>query len=140
VPPRSCELLTIRSQGPDHDLNRPEVVDRLAVLNAAHPRKLTQGLHHPGQLRKSWYFFFFALPDLPETTVHANNWHFFRHFLHDARPAYTPEEIDRYIEAWARPGAATGIINYYRPSVRRSPKVAEAALRPISTHPGHLGG
>ena len=23
------------------------------------PRKLSQGLHHPGQLRKSWYFFFF---------------------------------------------------------------------------------
>ena len=41
----------------------PEVVDRLAILNAAHPRKLSQGLHHPGQLRKSWYFFFFDLPD-----------------------------------------------------------------------------
>src|SRR5689334_16576533 len=26
----------------------PEVVDRLAILNAAHPRKLSQGLHHPG--------------------------------------------------------------------------------------------
>jgi epoxide hydrolase 4 len=35
----------------------PEVVDRLAILNAAHPRKLSEGLHHPGQLRKFWYFF-----------------------------------------------------------------------------------
>src|SRR3954454_17862827 len=40
-------------------MNHPEVVDRLAILNAAHPRKLSQGLHHPGQLRRSWYFFFF---------------------------------------------------------------------------------
>ena len=48
-------------------MNHPEVVDRLAILNAAHPRKLSQGLHHPGQLRKSWYFFFFDLPDLPES-------------------------------------------------------------------------
>ena len=63
-------------------MNHPEVVDRLAILNAAHPRKLSQGLHHPDQLRRSWYFFFFALPDLPETVVHANHWHFFRHFLH----------------------------------------------------------
>jgi pimeloyl-ACP methyl ester carboxylesterase len=110
----------------------PEVVDRLAILNAAHPRKLTQGLHHPGQLRKSWYFFFFALPELPEAVVHADRWHFFRHFLHAARPAYTPEEMDRYIEAWSQPGAATGMINYYRFSVRESPKEAEAALRPIS--------
>ena len=109
----------------------PEVVDRLAILNAAHPRKLSQGLHHPAQLRKSWYFFFFDLPDLPESIVHANHWHFFRHFLHDAHPAYTPEEIERYIEAWSQPGAATGMINYYRSSVRTPPKKAEAALRPI---------
>ncbi|HEY6623501.1 MAG TPA: alpha/beta hydrolase [Acidimicrobiales bacterium] len=38
----------------------------------------------------------------------------------------------RYIEAWSRPGAAAGMINYYRSSVRTSPKKAEAALRPIS--------
>ena len=111
-------------------MNHPEVVDRLAILNAAHPRKLLQGLHHPGQLRKSWYFFFFDLPDLPETVVHANRWHFFRHFLHDAHPAYTPEEIDRYVKAWSQPGASTGMINYYRSSVRQ--KHAEAQIRTIS--------
>jgi pimeloyl-ACP methyl ester carboxylesterase len=112
-------------------MNHPEVVDRLAILNAAHPRKLSQGLHHPGQLRKSWYFFFFDLPKVPESVVHANNWHFFRHFLQDADPPYTPEEIDRYVEAWSKPGAATGMINYYRSSVRQSPKRAEAQLRPV---------
>jgi pimeloyl-ACP methyl ester carboxylesterase len=109
----------------------PEVVDRLAILNAAHPRKLSQGLHHPDQLRRSWYFFFFALPGLPESVVMANNWHFFRHFLQDADPAFSKEEIDRYVEAWSQPGAATGMINYYRSSVRQS-KGADAALRPIS--------
>jgi epoxide hydrolase 4 len=115
----------------DTAMHHPEVVDRLAILNAAHPRKLSQGLHHPGQLRKSWYFFFFDLPELPETVVHANKWHFFRHFFEDANPAYTPEEIDRYIEAWSQPGASSGMINYYRSSVRTSPKKAEAALQPI---------
>ena len=89
-------------------MHHPEVVDRLAILNAAHPRKLSQGLHHPGQLRKSWYFFFFALPELPESVVHANHWHFFRNFLDDAHPAYTPEEIDRYVEAWSQPGQQPG--------------------------------
>ena len=52
--------------------------------------------------------------------------------LRDARPAYTPEEIERYIEAWSQPEAAAGMINYYRPSVRTSPKRAAAQLRPIS--------
>jgi pimeloyl-ACP methyl ester carboxylesterase len=110
----------------------PEVVNRLAILNAAHPRKLSQGLHHPGQLRKSWYFFFFDLPDLPEGVVRSDDWRFFRHFLRDADPVYTPEEVDRYVEAWSQPGAATGMINYYRSSVRTSPKHAEAELRPVT--------
>jgi epoxide hydrolase 4 len=113
-------------------MNHPEVVDRLVILNAAHPRRLSQGLHHPGQLRKSWYFFFFDLPDLPESVVHADHWKFFRHFLRDAHPAYTPQEMDRYVGAWSQPGAARGMINYYRSSVRQSPKRAAAQLRPIS--------
>ena len=45
-----------------------------------------EGLRHPSQLRKSWYFFFFATPGLPEEVVHARDWHFFRHFLQDANP------------------------------------------------------
>jgi len=113
-------------------MNHPEVVDRLAILNAAHPRKLSEGLKHPSQLAKSWYFFFFATPGLPEEVVHLRDWHFFRHFLHDANPEYTPEEIARYEEAWSQPGAAAGMINYYRASVRQSQKEAAAKLRPIS--------
>jgi epoxide hydrolase 4 len=113
-------------------ISHPEVVDRLAILNAAHPRRLQQGLRNPRQLRKSWYFFFFQLPALPERRVRARQWRFFRRFLSDARPAYTPEEIDRYVEAWSQPGAAAAMINYYRAAVRQSPKQAQAQLRPIS--------
>ena len=112
-------------------MNDPGVVERLAILNAAHPRKLAEGLHHPGQLRKSWYFFFFDLPDLPEAVVHANHWHFFRHFLHDAHPPLTKQDTDRYIQAWSQPGAATGMINYYRSSVRTPPKKAAAQIHPV---------
>jgi epoxide hydrolase 4 len=113
-------------------MQHPEVVERLAILNAAHPRKLSQGLHHPGQLRRSWYFFFFDLPELPEEVVRADNWRFFRHFLRDARPgAFTEQDTDRYVEAWSQPGAASAMINYYRNSVRQPPKRAEAQLRPI---------
>jgi epoxide hydrolase 4 len=113
-------------------MNHPETVGRLAILNAAHPRRLQQGLHHPSQLAKSWYFFFFALPGVPERVVRERNWHFFKHFLRDASPPYTPQELDRYVEAWSQPGAASGMIDYYRASVRASQKQAAAAIRPIS--------
>ena len=68
-------------------MNHPEVVDRLAILDAAHPRKLNEGLRHPSQLRRSWYFFYFQLPDLPERHVRADDWEFFQDFLRDAQPA-----------------------------------------------------
>src|SRR6188472_4099867 len=86
-------------------MNHPEAVDRLAILNAAHPRKLNEGLRHPSQLRRSWYFFYFQFPGLPERRARRRHWRFFKRFLRDARPQYTEQELDRYVEAWSQPGA-----------------------------------
>src|SRR5918912_3062729 len=101
-------------------MTHPEVVDRLAILNAAHPRRLNEGLRNPNQLRRLWYFFFFQLPGLPERIVRARHWRFFRRYQRDARPPYTPEDIERYVESWSQPGAEAAIINYYRAAVRQS--------------------
>jgi hypothetical protein len=119
-------------------MNHPEVVDRLAILNAAHPRKLNEGLRHPSQLARSWYFFCFALSDLPEHHLRAKDWEFFQHFLRDAQPPYTEEEINRYIEAWAQEGAATAMIDYYRAAVR-PPKGTKTELHSISRPPWSSG-
>jgi epoxide hydrolase 4 len=110
--------------------NHPEVVDRLVILNAAHPRRLNEGLRNLRQLLRTWYFFYFQLPKLPERRARRRHWRFFKRFLRDARPAYTPEQIDRYVEAWSQPGAAKAMIDYYRAAVRLSSKQDE--LPPIS--------
>jgi epoxide hydrolase 4 len=110
-------------------MNHPEVVDRLAILNAAHPRKLNEGLRNPRQLLRSWYFFYFQFPQLPERRARRRQWRFFKRFLRDARPSYTTEELDRYVEAWSEPGAAKAIIDYYRAAVRLGSK---QQVRPIS--------
>ena len=122
-------------------MNHPEVVDRLAILNAAHPRKLSQGLHHPGQLRKSWYFFFFDLPDLPETVVHANGWHFFRHFLRDARPAFTPEQTEP-LHPGLVPARRGHRDDRLLPVLGPDPAQEGRSADPHGqgAHPGHLGG
>ena len=118
--------------GAIHSLGRrlpPEVVYRLAILNAAH-RGAVQGLHHPGQLRKSWYFFFFDLPELPKpsctptTGISSGT-------SCATPPAFTPEQTDGYIEAWSPPGTATGMIDYYRSSERTPPKKAEAQIHTV---------
>jgi pimeloyl-ACP methyl ester carboxylesterase len=127
----------------------PDVVERLAILNVPHPRRLLAGLRTARQLRKSWYMFFFQLPALPERLVSHNRWQGFRdNFEHDARSgAFTAADIERYVEAWSRPGAATAMINYYRAAFRRSPQRAAAGIRPVDAptlviwgeHDRHLG-
>ncbi len=113
----------------------PEVVERLAILNVPHPRRMLESLRRPGrQLAKSWYIFFFQLPWLPERALRVGGWWGFRYgFEHDARPgAFTPADIDRYREAWSQPGAATATINYYRASMRRPPGRERGGLNPIA--------
>ena len=110
-------------------MNHPEVVDRLAILNAAHPRRLNEGLRNPRQLLRTWYFFYFQTPKLPERRARRRHWRFFKRFLRDARPPYTAEEIDRYNEAWSQPGAAKAIIDYYRAAVRLGSK---QEIRPVT--------
>jgi pimeloyl-ACP methyl ester carboxylesterase len=112
----------------------PEVVDRLAILNAPHPARLLAGFRDRRQLRKSWYMFFFQLPWLPERMVRRDSYAFFkRGFRADARHAFPDEEIERYVEAWERPGAITSAINYYRAALRQSPSRALARMRPIQS-------
>jgi pimeloyl-ACP methyl ester carboxylesterase len=112
----------------------PDVVERLAILNVPHPRRLLAGLRTARQLRRSWYMFFFQLPALPERLVSHNRWQGFRdNFERDARSgAFTAADIERYVEAWSRPGADTAMINYYRAAFRRSPQRAAAGIRPIA--------
>ena len=114
-------------------MRHPEVVERLAILNVPHPRRMLAALRRPGQLARSWYMFFFQLPWLPERVVRADCWRAFRFgFEHDARPgAFTPEDIARYIEAWSQPGAVPAMLNYYRAALRQGPRRAPARLRPV---------
>ncbi len=77
--------------------------------------------------------FFFQLPWLPELSARARGWWGWRQlFLNEASPgAYTPKDIERYVEAWSQPGAPTGMINFYRAAMRQSPRRAEARIRPV---------
>jgi pimeloyl-ACP methyl ester carboxylesterase len=95
----------------------PHLVDKLIVLNMPHPARLAEALRTPTQLLRSSYFFLFQLPMLPEWLLSKNDYE----QLHDiftggvtANPTFTSEELDRYREAAAKPGALTAMLNYYR--------------------------
>ena len=102
----------------------PALVDRLIFLNSPPPAAFFRGLRRFGQLRRSWYMFFFQLPWLPERTWRAGGYRLLRKVLNRDpvhANAFTQEDIDCYIGALSRPGALTAAINYYRAAFRRIP-------------------
>jgi pimeloyl-ACP methyl ester carboxylesterase/2-polyprenyl-6-methoxyphenol hydroxylase-like FAD-dependent oxidoreductase len=112
----------------------PELVERLVVINAPHPARFLRALRTPRQLRKSWYMFFFQVPWLPEACLRTSRYAALRRAFTapEGRPgAFSAEDIERYVEAAARPGALTAGINYYRALFRQAPRQAQASLRRI---------
>ena len=110
-------------------INHPEVVQKLAILNVPHPRRLLRGLRTPRQMLRSWYIFFFQIPWLPERV---GLWYFRRSLERDGRPgSFTKRDLAKYVEAWSQPGAAAAMINYYRATFRQRPGKLEARIRPV---------
>jgi pimeloyl-ACP methyl ester carboxylesterase len=114
--------------------DRPDRVDKLAILNVPHPRVMARALRRdPRQRRKSWYVFFFQLPYLPEQFARRDHFRMLRVLLKRdpvRKDAFSDEDVDRYIAAFSRPGAATAAINWYRAALRYN-SATRARIRPI---------
>lgn len=106
-------------------LTRPERVRRLVVINVPHPSVFAREVRgNRKQLRKSWYIFAIQVPALPERLAFGRltRQRFSRAIAGTANPgSFTPDYLAHLREAWAQPGAAQGMLNWYRASVRRRP-------------------
>jgi pimeloyl-ACP methyl ester carboxylesterase len=112
---------------------RPEHCTRLVVMNCPHPAMMLRALRSKwSQIKKSWYIFFFQIPFLPERfllrDVERRLPKMFRAMAVD-RTNFSDEEVAPIVEAVKKPGAAKGMIGWYRAAIRRGllqPKVANA--------------
>ena len=98
-------------------LRYPLRVDRLIALNAPHPIAARRYIkRHARQALRSWYVLFFRIPRLPEWLLSRAGYAALRVTLKGsfARDLFSTEEIRRYREAWAKPGALHAMINWYR--------------------------
>jgi len=110
-----------------------QVVERLIVLNAPHPIGFFKNLSL-AQLRRSWYMFMFQLPMLPEHLISKDCFAPLRHALSGSARvpgSFSEHDLDRYVEAMARPGALTAALNYYRGLAHNNPFTAHKRLVPI---------
>jgi pimeloyl-ACP methyl ester carboxylesterase len=96
-------------------IREPDVVDRLAILNAPHPERFRDLLKTPAQLKRSWYMFAFQLPWLPEYGLTRKRADLVGKLFAGSMPR---EETRHYRAAFLQPGAATATVNYYRSFIR----------------------
>jgi epoxide hydrolase 4 len=102
-------------------IRRPELVDRLVILNAPHPRIYRLRLAGP-QLLRSAYILFFLVPRLPERVLAAFDFRLLRTIFRssEARRGSVPDElIDHYVEQFGTAAGLTGPLAYYRANARR---------------------
>ncbi len=92
---------------------RPEIVTRLAILNAPHPVAFSRELWKSTQALRSWYVLLFQLPWIPERAFRAGDYALLRRAL-----PFPKDELDRYVEAVRHPGALPAMIHYYRALLR----------------------
>ena len=129
-------------------LKHPERIERLAILNCPHPGVIRRHLWtNPRQLRRSWYMFFFQLPRLPERALGEGDCENLVKTLRrtSREGTFTDEDLRVYREAWAQPGALTGMLNWYRAGLRAphspppGPRVTVPALLVWGTQDRALG-
>lgn len=98
-------------------IREPEVVRKLAILNAPHPATLTRGWKHPDQFRRSAYIAFFQLRGIAERAIERDDYAMLRRTFRSAdrgRAWLTDEDIQHNIDAIRRPGALSAALEYYR--------------------------
>ena len=94
----------------------PERIRRLAILNAPHPDVLASyARRHPTQALRVFYFGAFQVRWLPEAGLRAANYLALRQALRltSRSGTFSQVELELYQEAWAQPGALTGMLNWY---------------------------
>lgn len=99
----------------------PERVERLVIINAPHPKVFRRVLLTSArQFVRSTYVLFFQLPYLSETVLRSRDFRpLTRALQRTSRPGtFSEDDLAAYRQAWSRPGALTGMLNWYRAAAR----------------------
>lgn len=101
---------------------RPELVTRAVIVNAPHPVVMSKALlSNRRQIRRSWYFFFFQLPRVPERWLTKNGGRNIGRMFRAGSPGErdAPRDVvDAARRQLSEPGAIGPALQYYREAVR----------------------
>ena len=100
-------------------------LERLVIMNVPHPACMARELRTWAQRRKSWYFFFFQIPWLPERVMARRQAQAVGRAFSDMavdKSRFPMAVTDEFRRNALEPGALTAMINYYRAALRAGEK------------------
>jgi len=105
-------------------IKKPELLDRLIILNGVHPAAFQRELkRNPAQLEASQYIHAMQQGGVAEEYSKDNYAGFWNCLAPSNGQGGLPEEDKaQYLEAYGQPGAAQGMINWYRAMKIKTPK------------------
>jgi epoxide hydrolase 4 len=123
-------------------IRRLRPLSRLVIMNVPHPLIGVREIRKWRQFWKSWYIFFFQLPWAPERMMGRSGaagikGAFWNMAVDKSR--FPRDVLQTYADAALRPGALTGMINYYRALVRHREAFDAGDGRGGCAHPDDLG-
>lgn len=109
----------------------PEAVKKAIVMAIPHPAMVLLSLNDPAQVHRAFHWWFFQLPELPETAVAANNFAFIDYLWNYWSPNHRDKaHLERIKEMLAKPDALKSALAYYREMLK--PIEADAELSEIN--------
>lgn len=94
----------------------PELVSRAVVMAVPHPAQVARSMLDAKHIHRSFHWWFFQLPDLPEKAIVANDFAFIDYlWSYWTSPGYEdPAHLARIKAMLAEPGVLSATLGYYR--------------------------
>ena len=109
----------------------PDRVRTLTTLAVPHPAGFaTVGLKDWGQLRRSWYMFFFQWRGVSDRRIERNDWRFLENRWRDWSPGWhaSSGDMNALKAIFREPGVKGAALGYYRAAFdQKAPRYAEGA-------------
>ncbi|HUO06651.1 MAG TPA: alpha/beta hydrolase [Candidatus Binataceae bacterium] len=117
-------------------LMRPDVVEKLIVMNCPHLARFGQELRrNPRQMLRSWYMLFFQIPGVPEMLLRARNYRGVTDAIRNSaiqKDAFTDADLEYYRDAFKNHYSISAALNYYRANLREGFSSKPDAASPLN--------
>lgn len=103
-------------------MHHQNVVEKLIILNSPHPKAMQREMKRARQLLRSWYFFYFMVPKIPESIFAQFPRASARLLLRGSsavKSIHSDNDIMHVAEAMRMPGSAKAMLNWYRANMQQ---------------------